>query len=355
MTQSLPEGHLRGERMTTLKELVKSILFSHQECRALMLPEMSTHIKATLAREDADPALISMCTETLGDILMALHAFESDRPGSTVDDVSYVMFSCLRTVIQMVANRKAGDKNVPVVVSDMISLLRAMTSGHFEQYISKFTEGEDPAAGRLNLVDFVMEFLVMSRDLIEHNVFPPDWLSMILLQNASCLKAVRHLANTIRDSLNNPFEYQAWSNFFTFAVAFVTQPPLQLERFSENKRQKVQALYRDMRREMGSIVKSMWINLGQHKIRFIPEMVGPFLDMTMIPETDLRKEMIPVFFDMMQCEYYSSKTRTEDGGTLDTRRDPSMIKGNFKVGNDVRSVVFCTELVVLLKGIQRFD
>ncbi|TRY99585.1 hypothetical protein DNTS_033289 [Danionella cerebrum] len=42
---------------------------------------------------------------------------------------------------------------------------------------------------------------------------------------------------------------------------------------------------------------------GPHKIKFIPEMVGPILEMTLVPEIELRKATIPIFFDMMQCEY----------------------------------------------------
>lgn len=32
-------------------------------------------------------------------------------------------------------------------------------------------------------------------------------------------------------------------------------------------------------------------------------MVGPILEMTLIPEVELRKATIPIFFDMMLCEY----------------------------------------------------
>jgi hypothetical protein len=42
---------------------------------------------------------------------------------------------------------------------------------------------------------------------------------------------------------------------------------------------------------------------GQNKICFIPGMVGPILEMTLIPEAELRKATIPIFFDMMLCEY----------------------------------------------------
>lgn len=47
---------------------------------------------------------------------------------------------------------------------------------------------------------------------------------------------------------------------------------------------------------------------GQHKIKFIPEMVGPILEMTLIPETELRKATIAIFFDMMQCEFHSTRS-----------------------------------------------
>ena len=32
-------------------------------------------------------------------------------------------------------------------------------------------------------------------------------------------------------------------------------------------------------------------------------MVGPFLEMTLIPEVELRKATIPLFFDLLECEY----------------------------------------------------
>lgn len=31
-------------------------------------------------------------------------------------------------------------------------------------------------------------------------------------------------------------------------------------------------------------------------------MVGPFLEVTLIPETELRRATLPMFFDMMKCE-----------------------------------------------------
>jgi hypothetical protein len=38
---------------------------------------------------------------------------------------------------------------------------------------------------------------------------------------------------------SSPFEYQAWSNFFQCAITFITQPALQVEKFSETKKMKI--------------------------------------------------------------------------------------------------------------------
>lgn len=64
--------------------------------------------------------------------------------------------------------------------------------------------------------------------------------------------------------------------------------------------------------EMGQIwfYLSFWfcgcIFLGSHKICFIPGMVGPILEMTLIPEEELRRATIPIFFDMITCEHSHS-------------------------------------------------
>lgn len=66
---------------------------------------------------------------------------------------------------------------------------------------------------------------------------------------------------------------------------------------------------------------------GQYKIQFVPGLVGPFLEMTLIPETELRKATVPIFFDMMQCEFYSSRVSSESFG--DTKRNTANIKAHF--------------------------
>jgi hypothetical protein len=47
----------------------------------------------------------------------------------------------------------------------------------------------------------------------------------------------------------------------------------------------------------------MWNAIGDYKIHFIPTMVGPFLQVTLVPEQTLRRATLPIFFDMLDCEH----------------------------------------------------
>uniref|UniRef100_A0A8C7RZW3 Dedicator of cytokinesis 2 n=1 Tax=Oncorhynchus mykiss TaxID=8022 RepID=A0A8C7RZW3_ONCMY len=125
------------------------------------------------------------------------------------------------------------------------------------------------------LQDFLMETFLLFKDLIGKHVYPSDWMAMIML----------------------------WNNYFHLAVAFITQESLQLQHFSSTKRNKILTKYGDMRRLIGFAIRDMWYKLGGNKICFIPGMVGPILEMTLIPEEELRRATIPIFFDMMQCEH----------------------------------------------------
>lgn len=131
-----------------------------------------------------------------------------------------------------------------------------MTAYHYDEYVKHFPT-------RTDILDFLMEILVVFKELVNLSVFPQDWCDMIMLQNQVILKSLRYFSHTIRDYFFHKFDHQAWSNFFHCAIAFMTQPALQLETFSPNKRMKIIKRYKDMRRETGFEIRSMWFNLGK--------------------------------------------------------------------------------------------
>jgi dedicator of cytokinesis protein 3 len=67
---------------------------------------------------------------------------------------------------------------------------------------------------------------------------------------------------------------QIWGTYFNLAVEFLTQPSLQLEKFSEVKRGKIIEKYGDMRVLMGRQILSVWSDLGK-KFIVVAREVGP--------------------------------------------------------------------------------
>ncbi|XP_053406382.1 dedicator of cytokinesis protein 1-like [Mercenaria mercenaria] len=295
----VPKQRLKIQKIKCIEDLVQTELFAKRECREVLLPMMLCHIRDMMEAQDE----MSACIKVLSSIMD--HLFNPSKLLSHDKDVSMIMEIILRTVIQTTIKTHAvsyvfehgrfviiqGD-----CVAVLLNILRQMTEAHYVSYISRYTLLTD-------LEDFLLEIMMLFRNLITSSVYQLDWMEMIMLQNSIILRALRCFAHTICEKFSNPFQYQLWNNFFHCAISFLTQDHLQLENFSASKRNKIISKYKDMRREMGFEIRSMWKGLGTNKISFIPEMVGPLLEMTLIPETELRKATIPIFFDMMVCEF----------------------------------------------------
>uniref|UniRef100_A0AAR2LWE2 Dedicator of cytokinesis 2 n=1 Tax=Pygocentrus nattereri TaxID=42514 RepID=A0AAR2LWE2_PYGNA len=199
-------------------------------------------------------------------------------------------------------------------------------------------------------LDFLMETFLLFKDLIGKHVYPSDWVTMIMVQNRVFLRAINIYADTMNHKFldNNNFEVQLWNNYFHLAVAFITQESLQLQHFSPTKRNKILAKYGDMRRLIGFAIRDMWYKLAGNKICFIPGMVGPILEMTLIPEEELRRATIPIFFDMMQCEH-------KHAGNFKKFEDEIILKLDHEVeggGGDVRYMELLQ--TILLECAQEF-
>uniref|UniRef100_UPI00398F6CFE dedicator of cytokinesis protein 2-like isoform X2 n=1 Tax=Pristiophorus japonicus TaxID=55135 RepID=UPI00398F6CFE len=296
---NLPPDRLVKQKLQSMTAIVNTELFQKTECRAILLSMMTTTMKELIQRGDEEEA----CVELLSNILEVLY---QRNVGNTYQDIQDIMDKLLRTVNQMVIMLGRDHSLISNFVACMTAILSQMEYSHYTNYINAFQTRQD-------LMDFLMETFIMFKDLIGKNVYAPDWMVMSMVQNRVFLRAINQYAETLNKMFLNSmsFELQLWNNYFHLTVAFLIQESLQLENFSNAKRTAIICKYGDMRGTIGAAIRDMWYNLGQHKIRFIPGMVGPILEMTLVPEVELRKSTVPIFFDMMQCEFqYKGDFRT---------------------------------------------
>uniref|UniRef100_A0A673J8A1 Dedicator of cytokinesis protein 1-like n=1 Tax=Sinocyclocheilus rhinocerous TaxID=307959 RepID=A0A673J8A1_9TELE len=281
----VPLGRLVKQKLNCMIDIVHSDLFTQHGTYIQTHTHTHTHTHTFSLK-------VASCCE-LRETLRLM------RFGPTQWHVQIIMEKLLRTVNRTVISMGRDSALIGGFVACMTGTLRQMDDYHYTHLISTF--------GKMRTdVDFLMETFIMFKDLIGKNVYPADWVIMNMMQNKVFLRAINQYAAVLSKKFldQTNFELQLWNNYFHLAVAFLTQESLQLENFSSDKRAKIFHKYQDMRRQIGFEIRDMWYNLGPHKIKFIPEMVGPILEMTLVPEIELRKATIPIFFDMMQCEFH---------------------------------------------------
>uniref|UniRef100_A0A674MZH9 Dedicator of cytokinesis 2 n=1 Tax=Takifugu rubripes TaxID=31033 RepID=A0A674MZH9_TAKRU len=345
----------RGEQcepiLRTLKALEYIFKFIYQselcgqKCRDVLLPMMLRELSGALvSMADGPHDDRRNSLELLNNILEVL---SMDSVGETFQHVQDIVVSLLRVINRTVITM--GREHALIVstfVACMTAILNQMDDGHYMTYIETFNGSSD--------LDFLMESFLLFKDLIGKHVYPSDWMAMIMVQNRVFLRAINTYAETMNQKFlnNDDFEVQLWNNYFHLAVAFITQESLQLQNFSPTKRNKILAKYGDMRRLIGFAIRDIWYKLGSHKICFIPGMVGPILEMTLIPEEELRRATIPIFFDMIMCEHAHSGNFHKFENEIILKLDHEVEGG----GGDERYILLdcAAEKAVLRPQVQHF-
>jgi len=290
---------VRIAKLKCIRRIACGDLFKDPSLRETFLPTLIDHLQFYMSKKLEQ----GLCLEILGDIITSLQNSEQDMVFGDIDLLGRSLLSILLNTY-LTIDRKGTLRGL--TVSCMIGLLRLMEEGHFTALLESHEDQK-------SLKEFLMKILVAFKGLLSQEVFPSDWFVLRIVSNNLVLTAIQYLSKAFTDQFlrNSDFDYQLWNNYFQLAVSFIVQPCLQLEAFMENKRDRILDRYGDMRQIMGVEVVEMWENLGRHKKLFIPGLIGPFLEVTLIPKEELRKSTIPIFFDMMQVEFAEEKNFTK--------------------------------------------
>uniref|UniRef100_A0A668SNS8 Dedicator of cytokinesis 3 n=1 Tax=Oreochromis aureus TaxID=47969 RepID=A0A668SNS8_OREAU len=308
---SMPSTVHIGQSMDVVKlqsiaRTVDSRLFSFPESRRILLPVVLHHIHLHLRQQKE----LLICSGILSSIFSIIKTSSLDT--SVQEEVEMMVESLLDVLLQTLLSIMSKSQSQEAVrgqrcpqctaeitgeyVSCLLSLLRQMTDIHFQHLMENFQSKDE-------LKEFLLKILCVFRNLMKLSIFPRDWNIMRLLTSNIILTTAQYLAPALHKNFTEAdFDFKVWNSYFSLAVLYINQPSLQLENLSPAKRKKVFDKYGDMRVMMTYELFSMWQNLGENKIHFIPGMIGPFLGVTLVPQVEVRNIMIPIFHDMMDWE-----------------------------------------------------
>ncbi|XP_036189320.1 dedicator of cytokinesis protein 3 isoform X4 [Myotis myotis] len=308
---SMPSTVHIGQSMDVVKlqsiaRTVDSRLFSFSESRRILLPVVLHHIHLHLRQQKE----LLICSGILGSIFSivktsSLEADVMEEVEMMVESLLDVLLQTLLTIMskshaqEAVRGQRCPQCTAEITgeyVSCLLSLLRQMCDTHYQHLLDNFQSKDE-------LKEFLLKTFCVFRNLMKMSVFPRDWMVMRLLTSNVIVTTVQYLSSALHKSFTETdFDFKVWNSYFSLAVLFINQPSLQLEIITSAKRKKILDKYGDMRVMMAYELFSMWQNLGEHKIHFIPGMIGPFLGVTLVPQPEVRNIMIPIFHDMMDWE-----------------------------------------------------
>uniref|UniRef100_A0A668SQ75 C2 DOCK-type domain-containing protein n=1 Tax=Oreochromis aureus TaxID=47969 RepID=A0A668SQ75_OREAU len=260
--------------------------------RRILLPVVLHHIHLHLRQQKE----LLICSGILSSIFSIIKTSSLDT--SVQEEVEMMVESLLDVLLQTLLSIMSKSQSQEAVrgqrcpqctgeyVSCLLSLLRQMTDIHFQHLMENFQSKDE-------LKEFLLKLLCVFRNLMKLSIFPRDWNIMRLLTSNIILTTAQYLSPALHKNFTEAD--------FDFKVTLF-YPSLQLENLSPAKRKKVLDKYGDMRVMMTYELFSMWQNLGENKIHFIPGMIGPFLGVTLVPQVEVRNIMIPIFHDMMDWE-----------------------------------------------------
>ncbi|XP_036049468.1 dedicator of cytokinesis protein 3 isoform X5 [Onychomys torridus] len=308
---SMPSTVHIGQSMDVVKlqsiaRTVDSRLFSFSESRRILLPVVLHHIHLHLRQQKE----LLICSGILGSIFSivktsSLEADVMEEVEMMVESLLDVLLQTLLTIMskshaqEAVRGQRCPQCTAEITgeyVSCLLSLLRQMCDTHYQHLLDNFQSKDE-------LKEFLLKIFCVFRNLMKMSVFPRDWMVMRLLTSNIIVTTVQYLSSALHKNFTDTdFDFKVWNSYFSLAVLFINQPSLQLEIITSAKRKKILDKYGDMRVMMAYELFSMWQNLGEHKIHFIPGMIGPFLGVTLVPQPEVRNIMIPIFHDMMDWE-----------------------------------------------------
>ncbi|XP_036883291.2 dedicator of cytokinesis protein 4 isoform X2 [Manis javanica] len=341
------DDSLQAVKLQCIGKTVESQLYTNPDSRYILLPVVLHHLHVHL-QEQKD---LIMCARILSNVFCLIKKNSSEK--SVLEEIDVIVASLLdillRTILEITSRPQPSGSTMRLQFQDvtgefvacLLSLLRQMTDRHYQQLLDSFSTKEE-------LRDFLLQIFTVFRILIRPEMFPKDWTVMRLVANNVIITTVLYLSDALRKNfLSENFDYKIWDSYFYLAVIFINQLCLQLEMFTPSKKKKVLEKYGDMRVTMGCEIFSMWQNLGEHKLHFIPALIGPFLEVTLIPQPDLRNVMIPIFHDMMDWEQRRSGNFKQVEAKLIDKLDSLMSEGK---GDETYRELFNS---ILLKKIER--
>ncbi|KAL3982148.1 C2 domain in Dock180 and Zizimin proteins family protein [Acanthocheilonema viteae] len=305
-------------RLNFLKDVVQTEHFIQEENRKKLLPKIIEKVVEELETSDfvhlqdvvCDQSKMEECISASADIMFYIIerlfcCTNAAHEQGSEEELYFIVWKSFRTIVQTTIILINAKYSASVFCALTITILSKLSAQMYKIYLESH-------ATRIDKHDLLMELVHLFRDLINKSPFPSSWFQMILLQNRMILKTMKFIMSTIVEHFHDDqFNAELWREYMLTMVALCTQKALQLGSSTiSERRSRLLSCQPDLRRIAVADLRSMWFRLSMaQKILFVPSMIGSYLRVALVDDDVVRETVIPIFFDMLQCEFHLSPLR----------------------------------------------
>lgn len=137
------------------------------------------------------------------------------------------------------------------------------------------------------------------------SMYHRDWSVMQLTSHCIMEHPINEIFRDIKIKSDSCSLTKQLSSYINLIVDYITHPSLQLEVFSERKRNFILSVFGDLRLKYAAQLVKFWNELTKSNISdLIPTSLQPLLDASLLPNEPLQHALIPVFYDIIDAEEF---------------------------------------------------
>ena len=278
---------LHRAALLAARAAVTSQLWEDPGSRRLLLPACLDHVRQHLQSMSEIPEAIGLILE----VVRLLRAEEARAEEGWGQDVITLAEKCIGPLgVAIVVAQEQADQEEDLgpasLISALMGILELLTPGHHHQ----LWRADPLLLSRL--------FTVLS-EVMARPAFPAEWMSLRLAVAVTVSSALQQAGNCLHYL---SFDKQLWMAYFQLAVVFITSPILQFEQLRKHGTLCVGLdSVGDPRLPIAAHMVATWQSCPD-QIQLVPSLVGPLLEVTLIPQREIRQTILPLLIYMMEAE-----------------------------------------------------
>ena len=181
-------------------------------------------------------------------------------------------------------------------------------------------------ASQVDITGVLQQALQTIQSILACEAFPKSWLSLLVAHHKYGITALERISEVLIDSLPDiyapdtaealDFDTDIWRSFFQTLFTALSSAALAMETFPEQKRRAIWKIAGDVRELGANLLKRSWDaigwdtdpssrqlhgfeRLGGYQVQFVPELVGPVVELCLSVHASLRNVAVDVLRSMI--------------------------------------------------------